>query len=97
MLAAQYSRGLVEKLKGMAPPSLEVFACFWQDSCEHLRQAARSLFHNAALRALPDLLRGPPSRYSHLSKPFLLAVDVRVCADATLEVHRGNVIVGRNV
>lgn len=31
---------------------------FWQDESEHVRMAARSLFHCAASRAIPPLLRG---------------------------------------
>lgn len=56
-LAAFYTRGFVEKFPDIKPPSLELYACFWQDPTEHIRMAARSLFHCAAARAIPSLLR----------------------------------------
>lgn len=56
-LAAFYMRGFVEKFPDIKPPSLELYACFWQDPTEHVRMAARSLFHCAAARAIPSLLR----------------------------------------
>lgn len=56
-LAAFYMRGFVEKFPDVKPPSLELYACFWQDPSEHIRMAARSLFHCAAARAIPTLLR----------------------------------------
>lgn len=34
-----------------------MYACFWQDPIEHVRMAARSLFHCAAARAIPQFLR----------------------------------------
>ncbi|KAJ7567333.1 hypothetical protein O6H91_02G142800 [Diphasiastrum complanatum] len=56
-LAAFYCRGLAEKSSGSINPSLELYACFWQDPSEHVRLAARSLFHCAAPRAVPQFLR----------------------------------------
>lgn len=56
-LAAFYMRGFVEKFPDVKAPSLELYACFWQDPSEHIRMAARSLFHCAAARAIPSLLR----------------------------------------
>lgn len=56
-LAAFYMRGFVEKFPDIKPPSLELYACFWQDPSEHIRMAARSLFHCVAARAIPSLLR----------------------------------------
>eukprot|EP00850_Spirogloea_muscicola_P009149 SM000050S17074 [mRNA] locus=s50:671217:677504:- [translate_table: standard] len=57
MLASHYSRGLAEKMPSFATPSLEVLACYWQHPAEHLRQAAKSLFHCSATRSFPPLLR----------------------------------------
>lgn len=54
-LAAFYTRGLAEKFPEVTP-SLELYACFWQDPSEHVRMAARSLFHCAASRAMPSVL-----------------------------------------
>jgi hypothetical protein len=56
-LAGFYSRSLAEKLPGSVNPCLEVYACFWQDPSEHVRMAARSLFHCAASRAIPSFLQ----------------------------------------
>lgn len=55
-LAAFYTRGLAEKFPRVKAPSLELYACFWQDPSEHVRMAARSLFHCAASRAIPSIL-----------------------------------------
>ncbi|XP_024521936.1 uncharacterized protein LOC9643384 isoform X1 [Selaginella moellendorffii] len=53
-LAAFYTAGAVEKL---GDACLEIFACFWQDPAEHVRLAARLLFHSAASTAVPDILQ----------------------------------------
>ncbi|KAH7405282.1 hypothetical protein KP509_15G063500 [Ceratopteris richardii] len=60
-LAAFYTRGLAEKYPKVKAPSLEIYACFWQDPSEHVRMAARSLFHCAVCRAIPPVLRAKGS------------------------------------
>ncbi|KAK3020200.1 hypothetical protein RJ639_046832 [Escallonia herrerae] len=52
-LAAFYARNFAEKFPDMKPPLLQLLVSFWQDKCEHVRMAARSLFHCAASRAIP--------------------------------------------
>eukprot|EP00850_Spirogloea_muscicola_P021217 SM000241S08506 [mRNA] locus=s241:23861:30392:+ [translate_table: standard] len=75
MLASHYSRGLAEKMPSFAPPSLEVLACYWQHPVEHLRQAAKSLFHCSATRSFPPLLRSStfPSPHPVLAAAPLVA------------------------
>ncbi|XP_031386735.1 uncharacterized protein LOC116200150 [Punica granatum] len=55
-LAAFYTRNFVEKVPDIKPPSLQLLVSFWQDDIEHVRMAARSLFHCAASRAIPKPL-----------------------------------------
>ncbi|KAJ0962927.1 hypothetical protein J5N97_028049 [Dioscorea zingiberensis] len=55
-LAAFYTRNFAEKVPDIKPPSLQLLASFWQDPSEHVRMAARSLFHCAAPRAIPHPL-----------------------------------------
>eukprot|EP00250_Pteridium_aquilinum_P014398 c21963_g1_i1 orf=61-4728(+) len=55
-LAAFYTREFAEKFPKVKAPSLELYACFWQDPSEHVRMAARSLFHCAVSRAIPPVL-----------------------------------------
>ncbi|KAK9277497.1 hypothetical protein L1049_007041 [Liquidambar formosana] len=52
-LAAFYTRNFAEKFPDIKPPSLQLLVSFWQDESEHVRMAARSLFHCAASRAIP--------------------------------------------
>ncbi|KAK4787078.1 hypothetical protein SAY86_010911 [Trapa natans] len=52
-LAAFYTRNFVKKVPDLKPPSLQLLVSFWQDDSEHVRMAARSLFHCAASRAIP--------------------------------------------
>ncbi|KAK6935446.1 hypothetical protein RJ641_035601 [Dillenia turbinata] len=52
-LAAFYTRNLGEKIPEIKPPSLQLLVTFWQNESEHVRLAARSLFHCAASRAIP--------------------------------------------
>ncbi|KAJ0106075.1 hypothetical protein Patl1_17635 [Pistacia atlantica] len=56
-LAAFYTRNFAEKFPEIKPPLLQLFVSFWQDESEHVRMAARSLFHCAASRAVPLPLR----------------------------------------
>ncbi|KAH9308951.1 hypothetical protein KI387_036862, partial [Taxus chinensis] len=56
-LAAFYTRSFVEKFPDIKPPLLELYVCFWQDPSEHVRMAARTLFHCAVARAIPSVLR----------------------------------------
>lgn len=52
-LAAFYTRNFLEKIPDVRPPLLQLLVSFWQDKSEHVRMAARSLFHCAASRAIP--------------------------------------------
>ncbi|CAK9141951.1 unnamed protein product [Ilex paraguariensis] len=52
-LAAFYTRNFAEKVPDIKPPLLQLLVSFWQDECEHVRMAARSLFHCAASRDVP--------------------------------------------
>ncbi|XP_062026165.1 uncharacterized protein LOC133742501 isoform X1 [Rosa rugosa] len=52
-LAAFYTRNFAEKIPDIKPPLLQLLVSFWQDESEHVRMAARSLFHCAASRAIP--------------------------------------------
>ncbi|KNA19673.1 hypothetical protein SOVF_059430 [Spinacia oleracea] len=55
-LSAFYTRNIAEKVPSVKPPSLQLLVSFWQDEDEHVRLAARSLFHCAASRAIPPPL-----------------------------------------
>ncbi|XP_012470531.1 uncharacterized protein LOC105788275 isoform X1 [Gossypium raimondii] len=52
-LAAFYTRNFADKYPDIKPPLLQLLVSFWQDESEHVRMAARSLFHCAASRAIP--------------------------------------------
>ncbi|KAJ6703540.1 RABCONNECTIN-3B ISOFORM A [Salix viminalis] len=52
-LAAFYTRSLADKIPDIKPPLLQLLVSFWQDESEHVRMAARTLFHCAASRAIP--------------------------------------------
>ncbi|VFQ68018.1 unnamed protein product [Cuscuta campestris] len=54
--SAFYMRNLTEKIPNIKPPLLQLLVSFWQDEIEHVKMAARSLFHCAASRALPPPL-----------------------------------------
>ncbi|TVU08986.1 hypothetical protein EJB05_42418, partial [Eragrostis curvula] len=56
-LAAFYTRHFAEKVPDIKPPSLQLLVSFWQHPSEHVRMAARSLFHCAAPRSIPHPLR----------------------------------------
>ncbi|XP_008452001.2 uncharacterized protein LOC103493139 isoform X1 [Cucumis melo] len=60
-LAAFYMRNFVDKVPDIKPPLLQLLVSFWQDESEHVRMAARSLFHCAASRSIPLPLRGGKS------------------------------------
>ncbi|PWA74078.1 transducin/WD40 repeat-like superfamily protein [Artemisia annua] len=60
-LAAFYTRQFAEKFPDIKPPLLQLLISFWQDKSEHVRMAARSLFHCAASRAIPHPLRNNKS------------------------------------
>ncbi|KAK4389240.1 hypothetical protein Sango_2261000 [Sesamum angolense] len=51
-LAAFYTRKFAEKISDK-PPQLQLLVSFWQNEFEHVKMAARSLFHCAASRAIP--------------------------------------------
>ncbi|KAL0312539.1 UNVERIFIED_CONTAM: hypothetical protein Sradi_5653200 [Sesamum radiatum] len=52
-LAAFYTRKFAEKISDIKPPQLQLLVSFWQNEFEHVKMAARSLFHCAASRAIP--------------------------------------------
>ncbi|KAK6158274.1 hypothetical protein DH2020_005588 [Rehmannia glutinosa] len=52
-LAAFYMRKFAEKISDIKPPLLQLLVSFWQNEFEHVKMAARSLFHCAASRAIP--------------------------------------------
>ncbi|GMN31907.1 hypothetical protein TIFTF001_003441 [Ficus carica] len=52
-LAAFYTRNFADKFPDIKPPLLQLLVSFWQDEREHIRMAARTLFHCAASRAIP--------------------------------------------
>ncbi|KAK4262814.1 hypothetical protein QN277_028322 [Acacia crassicarpa] len=56
-LAAFYTRNFTEKIPDVKSPSLQLLVAFWQVESEHVRMAARSLFHCAASHAIPLPLR----------------------------------------
>lgn len=66
-LAAFYTRNFAEKVPDIKPPLLQLLVSFWQDPSEHVRMAARSLFHCAAPRAIPRPLCA--QRNLHLGTP----------------------------
>lgn len=55
-LSAFYMRSFAEKVSDIKPPLLQLLVSFWQDEAEHVKMAARSLFHCAASRAIPPPL-----------------------------------------
>ncbi|XP_065858369.1 uncharacterized protein [Euphorbia lathyris] len=57
-LAAFYTRNFAHQLPDVKPPLLQLLVSFWQDESEHVRMAARSLFHCSASRAIPSPLCG---------------------------------------
>ncbi|XP_057802773.1 uncharacterized protein LOC131018061 [Salvia miltiorrhiza] len=69
-LAAFYTRNFAEKISDIKPPSLQVtHVSFWQSEFEHVKMAARSLFHCAASRAIPHALCcSKPTQYVSLDK-----------------------------
>lgn len=68
-LAAFYTRKFAEKFPDVKPPLLQLLISFWQDKSEHVRMAARSLFHCAASRAIPFPLRNHNSNPDNDSNP----------------------------
>ncbi|XP_068644896.1 uncharacterized protein [Aristolochia californica] len=66
-LAAFYTRTFAEKVPDIKPPLLQLLVSFWQHPSEHVRMAARSLFHCAALRAIPLPLRCASKTVQHES------------------------------
>ncbi|KAK7251371.1 hypothetical protein RIF29_34501 [Crotalaria pallida] len=67
-LAAFYTRNSMENFPDMKPPSLQLLVAFWQDESEHVRMAARSIFHCAASHAIPPPLRNSkPTESTNIS------------------------------
>ncbi|KAJ8764831.1 hypothetical protein K2173_010296 [Erythroxylum novogranatense] len=57
-LSAFYTRYLADRIPDMKPHLLQLLVSFWQDESEHVRMAARTLFHCSASRAIPLPLCG---------------------------------------
>ncbi|WCJ26372.1 Transducin/WD40 repeat-like superfamily protein [Euphorbia peplus] len=55
-LAAFYTRNFAHQVPDVKPPLLQLLVSFWQDESEHVRMAARTLFHCSASRAIPSPL-----------------------------------------
>lgn len=53
VLAAFYTRNFAEKMPDIKPPLLQLLVSLWQHESEHVRMAARSLFHCSATRGIP--------------------------------------------
>lgn len=53
VLAAFYTRNFAEKVPDIKPPLLQLLVSLWQHESEHVRMAARSLFHCSATRGIP--------------------------------------------
>ncbi|XP_017234701.1 uncharacterized protein LOC108208690 isoform X2 [Daucus carota subsp. sativus] len=53
VLAAFYTRNFAEKIPDIKPPLLQLLVSLWQHKSEHVRMAARSLFHCSASRGIP--------------------------------------------
>ncbi|OIW09950.1 hypothetical protein TanjilG_32099 [Lupinus angustifolius] len=67
-LTAFYTWSFMEKFPDMKPPSLQLLVSFWQDESEHVRMAARSIFHCAASHAIP-----PPLCNSNPTEPATIS------------------------
>ncbi|GFP88939.1 WD repeat-containing protein 7 [Phtheirospermum japonicum] len=66
-LAAFYMRKFAEKISDIKPPLLQLLVSFWQNEFEHVKMAARSLFHCAASRAIPlPLFRTKSNHHENL-------------------------------
>ncbi|KAK7369730.1 hypothetical protein VNO80_11773 [Phaseolus coccineus] len=67
-LAAFYTRNFLENFPDVKPPSLQLLVAFWQDESEHVRMAARSIFHCAASHVIPLPLRNlKPTESNNMS------------------------------
>ncbi|XP_027342263.1 uncharacterized protein LOC113855028 isoform X2 [Abrus precatorius] len=67
-LAAFYTRNFMENFPDVRPPSLQLLVAFWQDESEHVRMAARSIFHCAASHAVPlPLCNSKPTKSTSMS------------------------------
>lgn len=85
-LAAFYTRNFMENFPDMKPPSLQLLVAFWQDESEHVRMAARSIFHCAASHAIPlPLCNSKPSE----------SINTNSQTDLVRDKHLGDVIVER--
>ncbi|PKA51273.1 hypothetical protein AXF42_Ash010713 [Apostasia shenzhenica] len=73
-LAAFYTRNFAEKVPDIKAPSLQLLVSFWQDPNEHVRMAARSLFHCAAPRAIPLTLHSKET-VQPVASPWVKAED----------------------
>ncbi|KAL3021525.1 hypothetical protein AAZX31_05G197500 [Glycine max] len=67
-LAAFYTRNFLENFPDVKPPSLQLLVAFWQDESEHVRMAARSIFHCAASHCIPlPLCNSKPTESNNMS------------------------------
>ncbi|KAG9445500.1 hypothetical protein H6P81_011628 [Aristolochia fimbriata] len=89
-LAAFYTRKFAEMVPDIKPPSLQLLVSFWQDPSEHVRMAARSLFHCAALRAIPLTLCNASKTVQHESHELSSTHNLVAECDYFGEVAAGN-------
>lgn len=87
-LAAFYTRHFAEKVPDIKPPSLQLLVSFWQHPSEHVRMAARSLFHCAAPRSIPQPLQINKNKAPDLTQTVQSAF---LCNYGELKADGGNV------
>uniref|UniRef100_A0A804R2I1 Transducin/WD40 repeat-like superfamily protein n=1 Tax=Zea mays TaxID=4577 RepID=A0A804R2I1_MAIZE len=85
-LAAFYTRHFAEKVPDIKPPSLQLLVSFWQHPSEHVRMAARSLFHCAAPRSIPQPLRVNKNKVVNAPLSSSDNMNVLICAVQTASV-----------
>ncbi|XP_058100172.1 uncharacterized protein LOC131245027 isoform X3 [Magnolia sinica] len=95
-LAGFYTRNFAEKVPDIKPPSLQLLVSFWQDPSEHVRMAARSLFHCAASRSIPLPLYGPKLIQHALHSSHINGVGVNICKN-TGETSTNSLLHGQGV
>lgn len=88
-LAAFYTRHFAEKVPDIKPPSLQLLVSFWQHPSEHVRMAARSLFHCSAPRSVPQALRMQRNKIPDVHLPSSDLVDKLIPAmqNASVSSH----------
>ncbi|RDX80160.1 WD repeat-containing protein 7, partial [Mucuna pruriens] len=87
-LAAFYTRNFLENFSDLKPPSLQLLVAFWQDENEHVRMAARSIFHCAASHAIPlPLCNSKPNESNNVSSQTGTKY---ISYDRSTDKHLGN-------